>query len=487
VSQAKNGFTELLQMSLWAKKAGIDDTLKGVLFRKPALRMRLSPALPETGIKEESRSTFSAAYKGMYLIMLLVFIRPHEVMPEIFGALPLVKIAAVGTILFYVVSRYNAGEKLIVWSLELKMMLIMGVMGMLLTPIAASPGDSIDVLKDTFITLLLLFVLMTSLIDTRYRLRSFLFAMVISGFLYAVSAMKTFLTRGNDEVERIKGWGTQLQNPNDLACVLDLLLPFAVFFVFTGKGKVRLLALMTVIATVFSVMFTFSRSGFLGLLLALFVIVWKVGRRYRLRIVIGTAVLSAVLVVAMPGAYRTRLMTIFNPQTDQTNSAQERQLLMRLAADLAVRRSIIGLGIGNFHIYSFHEKVAHNSFLEITAELGVIGLIAYLVFILGPFLVLRRIERETLRDGPRPDRELNILSICFQASLAAYIIYGFFGSVQYYPYLYFIVAYVVAFRRIFSMEKVEAVGGIVGMPALNSLIPVPKGALWKQQRLRGIN
>ena len=52
--------------------------------------------------------------------------------------------------------------------------------------------------------------------------------------------------------------------------------------------------------------------------------------------------------------------------------------------------------MGNIHIYSIHEQVAHNSYLEISTELGGIGLIAYLVLIFAPLRSLRRNEREIL-------------------------------------------------------------------------------------------
>lgn len=474
-------------MTRLARKHENGDKVRGILFRREPLKARLRPQTEaKADSPSEPRGKFPAAYAGMYFIMLLVFIRPHEVMPGIFGPLPLVKIAAVGTILIYIFSKMSAGEKLITWTPEFNMMLVIGLMAVILAPIAASPGDSIQVLKETYLTLLILFVLMTTLIDTRRRLRSFLLAMMVSAFLYSISAMKTFILNPGTESKRIKGWGTQLENPNDLACVLDLLLPFSVYFLLTSKGKLRLLALITIVATFFSVMFTFSRSGFLGLSVAMAIMVWKIGRKYRFRMVVGSVVLAAVLFAGMPGAYRSRLSTIFNPQADQTNSAQERQELLKVAANLAVRRSAVGLGMGNFHIYSFHEMLAHNSFLEITAELGLVGLLAYVGLIIYPQRAVRRIERESLPGGSRPDRDLSILAACFQGSMAAYLIYGFFGSVQYFPYLYFLVAYMVSLRRIYEAEP--AVAPLVEQTALVPLqtaLPAAKGVLWKQQRLRG--
>ncbi|MFN0085095.1 MAG: O-antigen ligase family protein [Blastocatellia bacterium] len=475
-------------MMRWNRRTKKAKAPSSVLFRRQSPAEGMAFVRAPAALLTESRGKYPVAYAGIFVIMLLIFIRPQEVMPGVFGVVPLLKIVAAGTIVSYILAKHSAGQKLLSWSLELKMMIVMGGMGLLLTPIASSPGDSIEVLVDTYVTLLIIFILMTNLIDTRPRLRQFLFAMVISQFLYATSAAKTFLTRTGQEVERIKGWGTQLENPNDLACVLDLMLPLSIYVLLTRKGWVRLFALACVMVTCFSVLFTFSRSGFLGLVLAAGTIVWKAGRAYRARIVIGTLVMSVVLFAALPGVYRARLATIFNPEADQTNSAQERQQLMKVAADLAVRRSVVGLGMGNFHIYSFHEKVAHNSFLETSAELGVVGLLAYLVLIFAPILFLRRIENETVEGGVRPDWEIHIMSICFQASLAAYIIYGFFGSVQYFPYLYFSVAYAVALRRIYMAEAGALPAEKGGLPALRaSSAASSRGALWKSLRLPNAN
>ena len=101
---------------------------------------------------------------------------------------------------------------------------------------------------------------------------------------------------------------------------------------------------------------------------------------------------------------------------------------------------------------------AHNAYLETAAELGVIGLIAFLVIIFAPLRSLRRIERETAADGARPDPEIYIISVCHQASFVAFVIYGFFGSIQYDSYLYSLVAFAVALRRIYAAEIGKATG-----------------------------
>jgi hypothetical protein len=147
--------------------------------------------------------------------------------------------------------------------------------------------------------------------------------------------------------------------------------------------------------------------------------------------------------------------------------------------------------MGNFHIYAIKEMRAHNAYLETAAELGVVGLIAFLVIIFAPLRSLRRIERETAADGARPDPGKHIVSACLQASFVAFVIYGFFGSVQYDSYLYSLVALAVSFRRIHASE-IRAADGAVAYGVVNgaespeskSLAGRARGALWPSPEFR---
>lgn len=398
------------------------------------------------------------AFAGIYLLTLLMFIRPHEVMPGLFGGLPVIKILAISTIVLYIFSRLSSHERIITWPLEMKMMVVMWVMGMLLTPIAVSPRESIDILKDAFANALIVFILLINLINTRSRLRSMFLIMVCTAIFFSFGALKEFRSGsfGGGSTDRMKGWATQFENPNDFAAVLTLMLPLIIYFIFTSKGLAKLVFLGSAIITTFAVLLTFSRSGFLGLVGATGVIAWNLTRGRRAVMVLASAAILMVLLLAMPGSYLSRLSTVFNPNADKTGSAQERQELLKRAAQLAVKRSVVGVGMGNFHVYSIREKVAHNSYLETAAELGVIGLLAYLIIIIAPIISLRRIQRESDPEGVRPDREMNIMSVCLQASFIAYIVYGFFGSVQYFHVLYFFAGFAVALRQLHGAGSLTA-------------------------------
>jgi O-antigen ligase len=475
-------------MNVWSIRSDRIHSGSGVLFRRTApMRSRAVDQLPEA-LQTESRGKHRLAFGGLYLILMLMYFRPQEVMPGVFGNLPLVKVAIIPTLLIYIVSKVNTGERVITWPLEMKMLAVMWMLGLLFLPIAASPQDSFNLLFDTFIKTVIVFILLVNLIDTRARLRSLLQILALCELFYALGAIKTFLSGGYADSfhRRITGLVSMFANPNDLASVLNLMLPFTVLFAVRQRGWARMFYFACAGIAAIAVLLTFSRSGFIGLVASCGLLVWKFARGHRVRIMLAAVIVSGVLLMALPDLYLARLSTIFDPETDTTNSAQERQLLMERAAELAVKRSVVGIGIGNFHIYSIRERAAHNSYLETAAELGIAGLIAYLVLIFAPISSLMRIERETRSDGVRPEREVYLMSICLQASFVAYIVYGFFGSVQYLNFLYFTVAYAISLRRIHSAETDEAARVIDGAeaPESHARARMTGGVLWSPHRHR---
>ena len=142
--------------------------------------------------------------------------------------------------------------------------------------------------------------------------------------------------------------------------------------------------------------------------------------------------------------------------------------------------------MGNFHIYSIREKEAHNAYLEIAAELGVMGLIAYLIVIFAPLRSLHRIERQTRGMRSKSEREMYWLSVSIQAAFVAYMVCSFFASIQYLWYLYYTAAYAVALRQIHAAEEMESSlsnnQALAPAPAANA--KTARGALWPSYRMR---
>jgi O-antigen ligase len=427
------------------------------------------------------------AFAGVYLFTLMLYARPNDLFPPI-GDFPLVKIVAMGALTIYILSKGAAGERLSIWTLEMTMLVAIAALGLLFMPLAASPRDSLDTLTDTYLKTVIIFVLMVNLIDTRRRIYSLWKLVVVCGAALGVGAIRSYMKgEFNAQGLRIEGFvGGMFENPNDLATALNLLLPFAVALTLVSKGLARLFYLVCAAVLAVGIMVTLSRGGFLGLIASGGVLLWKLGRGRRLQTTLAAGLICGILFVVMPGGYGARIATIINNEEDQTGSALERRELMERAASLAVDRPVVGVGMGNFHIYSIREKEAHNAYLEIAAELGVMGLIAYLIVIFAPLRSLRRIERQTRDMRSKSEREMYWVNVSIQAAFVAYIVCSFFASIQYLWYLYYTAAYAVALRQIHAAEKMESSLPNTQAPAAP---PEPgaktaRGVLWRSFPLR---
>jgi len=195
---------------------------------------------------------------------------------------------------------------------------------------------------------------------------------------------------------------------------------------------------------------TFSRGGFLGLLATAAVLVWKLSRKNRLNISIASIFVGGLFIMLAPGNYGLRMLSIFIPALDPVGSSDQRRELLERSIIVSLRNPW-GIGIGNFPIVGIRNLVTHNSFTQVSSELGLLGLAVYLFFMISPFRKLGAIERTLFAK-----EELDwfyYMAIGLQASIVGYLVSSFFVSVAYNWFVYYLIAYAVAFRRIYKIEK----------------------------------
>jgi O-antigen ligase len=458
----------------------------GALFDRRAEKV-LAPSPPgeKAGEKKERAEIAShpLAFAGLFLFTLLLYVRPNELFPDAFGDFPITKIIAIPTLIAYIAGKLSRGERLSIWPLEMSMLSIIILLGIILTPIASAPTASIDLLTDTFFKVVVIFVLMINLVDTRKRLLLMMKLVVICGTGISAGSIAKFVE--GKFTATIQGVGVRIEgtvggmfgNPNDLAMALDLLLPLAVVLALTSKPAGRLLYSICAFVLAMGVVVTFSRGGFLGFAAAGGVLLWKLGRKNKLMTATAALAACVVLAMSMPAGYTDRLFTIIHTDQDTTNSAQERTGEMKQALDIASRHLIFGIGMGNYPFYSNHAIRAHNAYVEVAGELGVTGLIAYLILIFAPLRSLKRIERETSGARDRRKREMHFLSVGVHAAIIAYVVCAVFSSAQYQWYLFYVVGYALSLRRLHAMKQTDEADA----DATEEKPAVERGLLWRRE------
>ncbi len=400
-----------------------------------------------------ARNGHGLTFAGLYFFTFLVYFRPYELIPALGFLSATAFYFALATILIYLPTQISTEGNLTAFPTEVKAVLALTLIALLTMPIAKSPGTAWQEFNDPFIKAVLMFIVMVNVLRTRRRLVSLIWLSLAMGVYLSYSAWQMYL-RGEFAVEDYRvsvDIGGMFGNPNDLAIHLVIVTPLAIALGIAAKNKVIKLVYFAMAALFIMGNFvTYSRGGFLGLMTASAILIWKFGRKHRLNVTLASILFGGFLLLAAPGNYGLRMLSILVPGLDPVGSSNQRKQILERSIMVSLRNPW-GIGIGNFPIVGINNLVSHNSYTQVSSELGVLGLIAYLVFMISPIRKLGAIERTQFNKGE--NGWFYCMSIGIQASIAGYMVSSFFGSVAYTWYIYYLIAYAVAFRRIYQIEK----------------------------------
>jgi O-antigen ligase len=238
----------------------------------------------------------------------------------------------------------------------------------------------------------LLLAIVATTLDTRARLR-----MVAGAFVAGASASVLVglvtgdLLSGLDAGQSagLEGrFTTAGADPNDLAAGLVPAAALAVGLSAGARGPKRLLLLVAALVCAGGVAATQSRGGLLAATLAIVAAI-VVARGHRLQAIaagLGVATIVAFLLATTPGALE-RI-------TDTDNGGNGRTDLWMVAGRMVADRPLLGVGLDNFRAQSDeyvrqpgtleyvdliveNPHVVHNTYLQLLAETGAIGLGLY--------------------------------------------------------------------------------------------------------------
>ncbi|QYX30000.1 IctB family putative bicarbonate transporter [Sphaerospermopsis torques-reginae] len=213
-----------------------------------------------------------------------------------------------------------------------------------------------------------------------------------------------------------------LGNPNLLAGYLIPAVVLSLVAIFAWQGWIRkALALTMFVVNTACLVLTFSRGGWIGLVvgllaaMALLVYWWSVAmppfwRTWSLPIIVGGLIGVLVLAVIFVEPVRLRVFSIFADRQDSSNNF--RRNVWDAVFEMIRDRPIIGIGPGHnsFNkVYPLYQRPrytalsAYSIFLETAVETGFLGLACFLWLILvilnTAFMQMRRFLNLRSKDG----------------------------------------------------------------------------------------
>jgi O-antigen ligase len=374
---------------------------------------------------------------------LILFLSPQSYLP-ILKPLHLALLTAVVAVGAFILDRFARHLPVVVLHRENVLILLLLAWIVLTLPLSVWSGGSLHVLTGLYLKTLIVYWLLSHVIATADRLRRAAWALTLMSIPLAITALLhllsgDFVERGG---ERITGYDAPLtSNPNDLALTLNLLLPLAVALLLGSRSSLqRALLLGCICLDAIGIIATFSRGGFitLGVIgLAYLAILFKRGHR---QLPFLALFLALAAVPLLPSGYVDRLSTITNIKADASGSAQDRLADSIAAVKYVAFHPLIGAGIGQDQLALNQVRGAtwthvHDVYLEYAVDLGLPGLVLFLLLLRG---VLRRVRMAQQRlaraaDGGR----CFYLAEGIRVSLIAFCIAGLFHPIAYQAFFYF--------------------------------------------------
>jgi O-antigen ligase len=251
--------------------------------------------------------------------------------------------------------------------------------------------------------MILLFVTV-SVVDSLQRLRWVLLSAAAAVGFGSIWVIREWIKFRNVYPDFRPGWS--VGDSNYFATSAVLCLPFMFLHILSGQVVRWEKRLYTgaLLITLVAVTLCASRGGFLGLMAALLVFVWRSRRRLRNLVIISLLLLVPTL--ALPNSPVRRLL---QPTSSDRESSENRIAAWKAAKRMIVAHPVAGVGLGNFKelmpaytdLGVRTDTIGHNAYLEVAAEMGIPQLVIFLGILFFSYRSFEQTRRKAQHSGPK--------------------------------------------------------------------------------------
>ena len=393
-----------------------------------------------------TKTTFNRFWFYSITILLFIqYIRPQDLVGGPLKGLPLFLPVAGIVFLFFVISKEK--YKILNFS-QIRIILLFLLWTVLFIPFSQSPNRVIKGLSD-FLPLLPFIFSVPLLIGNVEILKRMINTLIILMVFISIVGLATGGGRYN-----LFGLGNFLTDPNDFSLYMVFMLPFC-FFMFLYEKRNKIIKLCYAIATLLSItsiIISYSRGGFLGMLCVILVM-WFFSPNRKLTASVGAIILVGIMLFSS-----TQWKEVASSSFDtQQSTAQTRLTTWKVSLRVFVNNP---LGIGMYNIPNTMYKYAdawenperwwgdvnHSFWLTFLAEGGIIGFCLVMVLLFQNFrdsIIMTKIK-------PLNDDYIfmKYLGYSFIGSLIGFCASSTFLTVSYYPHIWYITTIIAAASRV---------------------------------------
>jgi O-antigen ligase len=400
-------------------------------------------------------------YLGLLAYVLVFTLRLGEIFPAL-APLRLERLVGLMTFGFLILRQVRrTGGITLDGSRQTIQFYLLILAAFLTVPLAVWRGGAWGGVVD-FIKLLIFYLLVVHLVDTRAKLRGFVALHCLLVLYLAVDSTLNYLSGAllhAQGIDRALGSTSIASGPNELGATMAATVPLLAVFAFNRRGgTLRVLLILSVALMVFTLILTGSRSAFIGFVGTLGYFAWH--SRHRVALGIAGALLLVGIFSAMPEQYRGRYSTITQSELDA--SSMERIKVWKKGIHMILDRPLTGVGVhcfgtANAYFYSTGRRSwleSHSLYIQVPAEMGLIGAFAFFSFMFA-FLRLNRRTAAQLEADEDPEAwsyERTLVNGMF-AGYVALLFTGIFGHSMMRETWYVYAALGLATLRIYLAER----------------------------------
>jgi O-antigen ligase len=278
---------------------------------------------------------------------------------------------------------------------------------------------------------------------------------------------------------------------NDFALIMLCTIPFATYMLRTGRrGSNRALALLALALLIVGIVKSGSRGGFLGFIAVMLYILLRY-RAIPSRVRLFSALAGIVLIVALGSdKYWAIMGSMLHPKEDYNWSGEEgRREIWKRGVGYMMHHPLLGIGVRSYPTAEgklsdigqalaaqgrgFKWSVAHNSFIETGAELGVFGLGVFIAMFVVAIRTLARIKPTGMSSLWITSREMALAQMLI-GSFVGFVIAGFFVSAEYFSYLYFLFGLAIGLIKLVRLRRSTVLAALANRTAVR-LSPTQPG------------
>lgn len=378
-------------------------------------------------------TVFFKPFYGLVIYIILIYVMPQVFIQPLQRLRIMLTMAAL-IMLIYFIHKIVRREKISFIPTRQSLLILLLLM---IVPISNIVNFQLNSAWDgfnEFLTVFILFFLITNLITNSSEFRKVCWTLVACTTLLALNGL-LMQFRGYDIVGNVPlqgriRWMSHFGDPNDFALAITSILPFTLVHLFSGHANKAVKALLIVITIVFTaaIVFTESRGGYIAFILILgtFSIKkwgWIKGG------MVGIIFLAIALVIAP---------SRMNDLDPYGQSAGTRVQMWIGGLMLLRSHPILGIGYGMFT--NTLGRASHSAFIECMAEMGVIGYFLWMSLLYSSIVDIRVIQKSDFST-------YNEYSPILQLSLIGFLGGAVFLSQAYSPMLYIILGLISASIR----------------------------------------